>query len=354
MISMKNVYVILIFFICVACKENTEKIIVCEPPFEVSDTLRHHVIHTEEVFGSAMSMFLIDSVVFIEDQIHRDSCIWGFHVGEKRVVKTWVPKGRGPGEVNALSSNVHYFPEERCFMVYDPNYKKMIEYNDSAYSFVEYKLPVQDSIFRMNFVQDVVKCDHYFVCMGTGDIFRQNKRFIVLDSNFQVVKALEGYPFMKDINLQDISEVYQYGDEIRVKPDGSKFVFGSYIGGVLEIFDLDQLPDSIPLIKREVYYRPVFDKDEAGNILFAENTQCGFENIYVTDNAIYALIHDFSNRNLSFPDKLVVYDWQGNWKKTYGLDWMTHAICVDEKNQMIYAMAFSPEKSFHLVYFVCN
>jgi len=92
---MKNTFVLLIFFICVACKENAEKVVVCEPPFEVSDTLRHHVIHTEEVFGSAMSMFLIDSVVFIEDQIHRDSCIWGFHVGEKRVVKTWVPKEIG-------------------------------------------------------------------------------------------------------------------------------------------------------------------------------------------------------------------------------------------------------------------
>ena len=49
--------------------------------------------------------------------------------------------------------------------------------------------------------------------------------------------------------------------------------------------------------------------------------------------------------------KLVIYDWNGNWIKTYTLDCMVHALCVDERSQTIYAMAFSEEESFHLVTF---
>ena len=313
--------------------------------------MRHEVVHTDDIFGSAMSMFLIDSILYIEDHFHRDTSIWGFHIGKNQVTKTCAPKGRGPGEVNTLSSNIQYFPKEKRFMAYDPNHKKIIEYNDSLPSFSEYRLPVPDSVFKNNFIQDIIKTGNYYVCMGTGADFGNGKRFIVTNTDFKFLKTFEGYPPIANILPKDIQEICQYGDEIHIKPDGSRLVFGSYIGGILEIFDLKSIPDSLPLIMRKLYYHPVYEKDKSGNIYLTENTQCGFENIYVTDHAIYTLMHDPSHPDLFFPNKLVVFNWQGKWMKTYCLDCMVHALCVDENKQKIYAMAFSEEKSFHLVIF---
>ena len=96
---------------------------------------------------------------------------------------------------------------------------------------------------------------------------------------------------------------------------------------------------------------PIYEKDKIGNVYLTEGTIYGFENIDVTDQAIYTLVYEPYNPDIIFPNKLVIYDWNGNWIKTYTLDCMVHALCVDERSQTIYAMAFSEEESFHLVTF---
>ena len=348
---MKRNILFILFIICIGCQSKPKQEILDYPPIISSDTLKHQIFPTEEIFGSAMCMFITDSLLIIEDHFHRDTSIWGIDLNSHNITKAFASKGRGPGEVSNPSSNIQYCPETNSFIVYDPNYKKIIAYNYNTNKFSEQRLPVRNKIFQENFIQDIIKKDSYYICMGTGEMFAKNQRFILTDNEFNHINHFEGYPDIAGISEKDISEIYQYGDEIHVKPDGSKLVFGSYIGGILEIFDLKHLPDSIPLIKRHSYYMPIYEKDKIGNVYLTEGTIYGFENIYVTDQAIYTLIYEPYNPSIIFPNKLIIYDWEGNWIKTYTLDCMVHALCIDEKSQTIYAMAFSEEESFHLVTF---
>ena len=346
-----HVLFIVSIIMCIGCESKPKNQILSYPPIQATDTLKHQIFPTEEVFGSAMCMFITDSLLIIEDYFNRDTSIWGIHLKSHHTAKAYVPKGRGPGEVSNPSSNIQYCPKTNSFLVYDPNYKKIITYNYRSDQFIEQKLPVQDKIFQENFIQDIVRKDSMYICMGTGKLFTKNQRFLLTDNRFKYINHFEGYPEIAGISEKDISEIYQYGEEIHVKPDGSKLVFGSYIGGILEIFDLQHLPDSIPLVRRHLYYMPIYEKDKIGNVYLTEGTIYGFENIYVTDQAIYTLIYEPYNPSIIFPNKLIIYDWEGNWIKTYTLDCMVHALCIDEKSQTIYAMAFSEEESFHLVTF---
>lgn len=335
----------------ISCNYTQQNNIINEPPFITSDTLIHQNIQTEEVFGSAMCMFLMDSILFITDHFNRDTAIWGLHIGQKKITKAYGRKGRGPGEISfSPSSNIQYNLSTKEITLYDPNYKKLIQYNIKDTTFFEYRLPYRDSLLKSNFVQDIVKTDSFYICMGTGDLFSKGKRFLIYNKSYELINVLNGYPTI-NIPKEDIAEIYQYGEEIHVKPDGSKFVFTSYIGGTLEIFDLQHLPDSIPNIARNIYYNPIYEKSKSGSISALEKTIYGFENVYVTNNAIYCLLFDYKQPTLAFPNKIIIYNWNGEWLKSYSLDCMLHSLCVDEKNKIIYGMAFSEKESFHLVYF---
>lgn len=338
-------------FILVACTAAKQNPVLNDPPFTTPDTLIHTKIETEEVFGSAVCMFLIDSVLFIADHFNRDTAVWGFHTGKNKITKAYARKGRGPGEISSSpSSNIQYDSPKGCFTLYDPNYKKIIEYHVRDTHFYECHLPFRDAILRNNFVQEVIKTDSFQIYMGTGGSFSTGKRFLIYDNANHFVKETGNYPTI-DIPCGELAEICQYGEEIRVKPDKSKFVIASYIGGILEIFDLQHLPDSIPRVMEKIYYRPIYEKDVSGTINTSEKNIYGFENIYVTDNAIYALLFDHHNPELIFPNKIIVYDWNGKWITGYALDCMLHSLCIDERNNLIYGMAFSENESFHLVYF---
>ena len=307
---------IIILLILTACNTIKKDNIFCPPPLESQDTLCHETIETDEIFSSAMCMFLIDSILFIEDSFYRDTLVWGFHTGEKKVTTAYARKGRGPGEVLSTSSNIQYDGSMNHFRLYDVNSKKLIEYNTKNKNFAEYQLPYKDALFRENFVQELIKTDSGYLGMGTGSLFSTEKRFLLFDDRYELKNTFEGYPRIDGISLADMAEIYLYAEEIRIKPDGSRLVYATYIGGILEIFDLQHLPDSLPLIRRHLYYRPVYEKNKSGIFATPEGTKYGFENIYVTDQAIYALLFASDRPEMAFPNKMLVYDWDGNWIRT--------------------------------------
>ena len=137
---------IIILLILTACNTIKKDNIFCPPPLESQDTLCHETIETDEIFSSAMCMFLIDSILFIEDSFYRDTLVWGFHTGEKKVTTAYARKGRGPGEVLSTSSNIQYDGSMNHFRLYDVNSKKLIEYNTKNKNFAEYQLPYKDAL----------------------------------------------------------------------------------------------------------------------------------------------------------------------------------------------------------------
>ncbi len=84
----------------------------------------------------------------------------------------------------------------------------------------------------------------------------------------------------------------------------------TYLGGVLELFDLDD-NCSLSLAKILYIYEPKYGIAEGAipkYVVFNETTQIGFEDIYVTNNSIYAL---FISIGMKLYLRKSVFDWEG-------------------------------------------
>lgn len=348
----KYIVILLIIPYISSCSKKETTLEINPLVIESSESLYATSIDIEEnvFWGSAFSMFLIDSTLYIQDCLNREAAIWGMDTTTWKLKKKLFFTGNGRGEIHTPSFNCRYDScSSKSISLYDENLRKHTELNIYTMDVNENRGFDKDPIFEGADIKNIIDIDSFYIATGTGGIFNE-KRFIIFDSNLKVINHLPGYPAYSEIENNDLVKALNYLSEIRIKPDNSKMVIGSYIGGIFEIFDLDKIPDTISLIKRSTFHLPQFEiaKDIHKNLYCTENTIYGFENIFVTDNFIYALYFD-QNKESNFPNRILVFDWDGEVVKQYIIDKALHGLCVDEVNFKIYGMAYSDEKGFYLV-----
>lgn len=72
-------------------------------------------------------------------------------------------------------------------------------------------------------------------------------------------------------------------------------------------------------------------------VVFNETTQIGFEDIYVTNNSIYTLLHSIGSETL--PSEITVFDWEGIPITKIKTGCSLSNIAVDGKDNTIYVIA---------------
>ena len=80
--------------------------------------------------------------------------------------------------------------------------------------------------------------------------------------------------------------------------------------------------------------------------VFNETTQIGFEDIYVTNNSIYALLHSIGNETL--PSEITVFDWAGIPITKIKTERSLSNIAVDGKDNTIYVIAENEQNAYEL------
>lgn len=145
----------------------------------------------------------------------------------------------------------------------------------------------------------------------------QEKRFAVSSAQNYVV--YDDYPAISENRNLDCA-ISIYGETMTFSPKLNRFAKGTYIGGVLEIFQIDRtqiIPRKISYI-----YEPLPEKVKGSkkDVTWGDNTIIGFEAMDCTDNYIYALLNGttgdkLKNPDLSnppFTDHISVFDWDAN------------------------------------------
>lgn len=115
--------------------------------------------------------------------------------------------------------------------------------------------------------------------------------------------------------------------DLALAPNQQKFAVAEIYGGVLEIF---QIADSIKL--NSIY--PFFE--------YKKNELHGFVDLCATDSYIYAIKIDSNNmdgtdKNNKY-NKIMVFDWEGKYIKTFQTDYNLLTLDVDESSNYIYAI----------------
>jgi len=343
----KNIFIITIIFYF-SCSQNPPEF-NSELSFDIFEKIEHQIlkIDTTIICGFVADMEIIDSFLVVNDFLMKDNAInlYNYRTGE--VVHRLGFVGNGPGELIYPSMNI--FTSANKIQLYEPNLRKLIEYNlnyDDRQRCSEY------SMLKTNingFIREVVKVNDHFICMGGGGKFDDN-RFIVLDTFINIKYSTGEYPLLVERqSISDVQDILYYVRHLALRPDGARLAFGSYIGAVLEIFDVSEIEKDINKINTVKIFPPIFDRNK--NVTWNDNTIIGFEDLYATNNFIYALLNGTLGAQYQYPNSICVFDWNGTPIKKFITDVPLRSIAVDEVSKKIFAVTHPNEEDPKFVYF---
>ena len=122
-----------------------------------------------------------------------------------------------------------------------------------------------------------------------------------------------------------------------MSPDKSRFVVGTSIGAILEIFSKDS---TIECLNTKYFHEPEFEV-VSGHYEMNGKTILGFNDIYAADDRIYAVYDGERNPYYAGEERLVdtkiaVFDWEGNPLELIRTDYGIDRICYSERENVIY------------------
>jgi len=155
-----------------------------------------------------------------------------------------------------------------------------------------------------------------------------------------------------DIDSSGFKLCYSLYTFAALKPDMRKFVTSSYMGCILEIFNIDekgQIENEI-----EKHFLPAYYSDNKYAIGFIDRkTIFGISGFSVTDDYIYANYNGstYVKGERIVSKQLAVFDWEGNPVCLYVLDWDVREFVIDTQRNRCYLVGTDAEDEILLGYF---
>lgn len=347
---MKLIIKILIFLCIISCyhcsfnnsiKEKYNENQHFRDTFQISS----QILNDSCVFIMPRQMEIIDSLIIVLDAFRPDAFFYIYNK-QGNLLKSFGTKGRGPGEL-LMVSNFHADIPNKTIRVYHSQKKSIIEYNLVKILNNETPFHIEHSIklSGSGFPQEIIEFDtnKYLCCHRAPEL-----RYTIQGQN-QEKFSYTKYPQIEDKDDKRFTAaILNYAGIYRFSPDRTKFLEASYIGAILDLFEITN-NQMTPIKTCRIYY-PQYNVIDAENaqITWNEDTRIGFECIYTTNNNIYSLLngiwgHELKNPNIQEPytKNISIFDWKGNPQTLIKTDKMMNALCVDESEKAIYALTYS-------------
>ena len=269
---------------------------------------------------------ILDSLLVIHDSYKQVECFHIFRKNDGMHIRSFGRKGRGPGEFKDISSvNNNY---DGTITVYDPNYKKIVKFDilnvlqDRKPYFTEYTV-----LKAPNFITQTLLYKNNFIVKGNDN----KLRYGFWDSSNEIFHAIySDYPHLSNDD-EDNWALTDYGAKVRLSPDGKMLVATTYIGGILELFNVND--NGFKLKTSCFFFEPKYEYAQGAKprwITTSSESIIGFEDLYLTNKAIYGLAWgvEIPMMENSKP-RLYCFDFDGNPVKSYVMEESLESVAVD-------------------------
>lgn len=321
------------------------------PVFTKQCMLEYDTLHTDYLLSYPVALYLTDSLLIIQD--FRDKTSF-FHVLDRESGKfkqEFGAIGRGPGELLSASYSSSFSLNKDTLYVFDDQAKKIVSYVNKGHTFgyySEYVIP--SAITQKGNIMNCFNINDRFWALGYNGIFNKN-RFVVFNQNASSYRETGEYPNLSDYNITP-TNMYQlfYGPSfIRINNSKTKAVFGTYKGGIMEVFDLSGIESGVLEKDTSLLFHAPYKLGES--LESNSGITFGFEDLCITEHEIYALINGKTGEeNPYFAKAVKVFDLKGNPIVEYLSDLNLRCIAVDVNNREFYAIAYEPnEIGFFLI-----
>lgn len=319
-----------ILLLPVGCNRNN---IVYPETIEVTETVRlgRQVMNEDFIFSFPTDMFIEDSLIIVHDSYAQEQCFHIFNKNTGRHIGDFGRKGRGPGEMLNVSS---VYLQNENVVAFDANLKKIVIYDivnvlsGKADAYKELSLPVTE-----NFIISAIPMDkNSFILVGNND----KMRFGVWNHKTSSISKVNSL-FPEQVSDKEIDwAIANYASSFLYIPSKTILVSATYIGGVMEIFDVSE--EKINRSHIRYFYEPVYGTAVGAVpkwIATKDDTTIGFQKLCATGDGIYALVWGTECRDMGHEHPFIVqFDDAGNAQKRFDTDFILETLAVDSNGDM--------------------
>ena len=340
----KNIFLLLFIlfsFLIISCNNQKEEYtdsLACQ-----SEHLYAKVLNDTSILASPKELFLLDSLLVVVDARCGDDLFYVFSSSNGAFLKGGGKKGEGPGEV--LTPDEAHLNNEGILSYWDISKNRVIRYNvkelllgfDSYYNEFYF-----DRKLMLTSFLDVIAFKNGYLYNGNTD-----KHIGIYEADSYVDS-----PILPDIDSPEIGRAIMNKSHWAMTPDEKKMVRATSIGGIVQCYTVENNKVEEYWIK--LFFPPVYKLVEGAKpvwITWCEESQMGFDDLYVTNQYVYLLLNGKFAKDKPFANEILVMDWNGNIKKKFILDRTVKTIAVDEDQKVIYATTCGFDVETNIVIF---
>lgn len=340
---------IIILEFCCQCGRQSAIVYEEEIRAEKNVQLATTVLNDSFLFSWPKDLLILDTLLIVHDAYQQEACFHIFRKSDGKFIKSFGRKGRGPGEFMDIGSVSRNY-DRGTITVYDPNCKKIVEFDpihvlqDRKPYFEEYAVKNAP-----NFIKQALPHKNAYVVKGNDD----KLRYGILNPSNQTFHAIyTDYPQLATED-EDNWALTDFGAKVRLSPDGTRMAVTTYIGGVLELFDMDG--EGFYLRTSRFFFEPRYDYAQGAKprwVTTSFETVIGFQDMVLTNEAIYGLVWGVNGAEMEGnKPRLFCFDFEGNPVISYEPDESLDCVAVDDDGT-IYGVGSDSEGEYGLCKYI--
>ena len=315
---------------CLVCCDKSKEVSYTPPVFESESDVFFEMLNDSVLLQSVRYMAVYDSLLIVCDPSLANA-ISIFSKNDGTFLKSTGLVGKGPGElVNPKTFSLNYKTGD--LYVFDAGKMAIIRFNIDEI-LTENRLNGDD--MRMPGIQSSMN-NSYFLKDSLFIANDPRQGIVVSTMNEDSCRSSIALKVPNGILPDEWIHFNAIWTTSTVKPDGAHYAQGTILGGILDIYSIDD--ERVGLSSEKYFYEPIYDR-KGSVITFNDNTIFGFCTMYGTDDYLYATAHGKANPT-ELPRQIWQFDWAGNPIKSHNSNYNVYYFTVDEYSKQIYASVY--------------
>jgi hypothetical protein len=295
------------------------------------------------LIGKPTEIIYLDTLLLFYDR-YEQQAITVFDTKNNRFVRRFLHEGIGPGEV--ITPLKLFTTKDKKVAVFQIQTGYLNIYDAENIAAMK---PETDIFSQTSFADrpaNIKKIKDGFVGIGLFD----DGRFRIYNEKGEIVEAVGKYPFRgEDMEAHDRFFIYQ--GFICSSMNGEYFALGSSYCDNLEFYHVEN--NHASLLKK--YEAQDVKAQFNQRIEISDDCVMNYKAAYGGDKYCYMLYSGKTylekNRRTTGGRKIIVFDWKGNYVKSFEAEMDIFSFCVDEHAGIIYAIAYDSEDGFNITRF---
>jgi hypothetical protein len=277
--------------------------------------------------ASPYSITCVDTLLIFYDR-YEGKMITLLDLQNGRCAGRFVSEGNGPEEMIA-PVDILSFPQKDELYTYQRNTACL-----NTLSMPD--MQMQTKILFQERPPKIHKMQDYYV----GEGIYKNGRFGIYDKQGKLLRAEGAYPFRAEA-MEPASAFILYQGQFCSNPQGNYFAIGCQFCSHLSFYEVKE--NETILLKE--YASDNIKAKYAGQLAFDDDCIISYTGKYATDKYCYMLYsgktYSENNQRTDWGSYIIVFDWEGNYIETLETNQEIRTFCIDETNNIIYAVTIA-------------